>query len=691
LKKILIILSLATALPTLMLVWLAIRAHTDETARLKSTAKTWELGQGSLRFDRQSSVTQPLNLSPEIADRAVPTNQWWSSLLTGNWPETLVNLPFSTQVNKNGFSTGVPVPVATADRIQATFTPDITLRSTGGTNLRGVRITGYDIVSVSFDVLRTDGQVAYSARLVKGVPFVYLTYRDSVELSSSTALEIRRLSDGRSAIGTTVGGRQYAAYIDSNIELKTAGPAKVLIANPAHEAHITLAAIPSGGVAGLLDQFDSASSSAITGASVEHATIAQTVKSTISWHTKEDVPQLYYALPHQTGAAEGATALATLNTIRGQAKLLRGNVLTYHTPLPQAPEMKLPSNDTFFQRDKLEQYLTQTVAALPDSAGASYNGGKELFRLANLLKVAKTANSATAAVLQQRLKHELEDWLSYKPGETSKYFAYDAKMRGIVAITPEFGSEKYNDHHFHYGYMIYAAGILAGYDPAFLTNYGPAVDRLVDDIADTSDNNPHAPYLREFDVYEGHSWADGLDHFADGNNQESSSEAVNAWYAVYLWGKVSQQSQTTAAGQWLYANEAKAALSYNYNSKQNPWPTAYKHHQISMLWGAKAEWATWFSDRPEAKHGITLLPLSAGSVYLNNGANLADDLAALTAELGGAAPSSWADPLGMAEAMTNPARAKQAFNPTGTLDNSNSLPYYYFWVAWWSQHPGGAS
>lgn len=60
------------------------------------------------------------------------------------------------------------------------------------------------------------------------------------------------------------------------------------------------------------------------------------------------------------------------------------------------------------------------------------------------------------------------------------------------------------------------------------------------------------PFLRNFDIYEGHSWASGVANYefdengemvdkkgglSGGNNQESSSESVNAWSSLILWGE----------------------------------------------------------------------------------------------------------------------------------------------------------
>lgn len=62
------------------------------------------------------------------------------------------------------------------------------------------------------------------------------------------------------------------------------------------------------------------------------------------------------------------------------------------------------------------------------------------------------------------------------------------------------------------------------------------VDLLIRDIASTDRSDPLFPYLRCFDKYAGHSWASAEANFADGNNQESSSESLNAWYGLILWG-----------------------------------------------------------------------------------------------------------------------------------------------------------
>ena len=76
----------------------------------------------------------------------------------------------------------------------------------------------------------------------------------------------------------------------------------------------------------------------------------------------------------------------------------------------------------------------------------------------------------------------------------------------------------------------------------------------------THDDQLHA--LDNFDPYAGHSWASGHGAFAAGQNQESSSEAINFASAVLQWGEVTGRSATRDLGTYLYATEVAATEQY---------------------------------------------------------------------------------------------------------------------------------
>lgn len=88
----------------------------------------------------------------------------------------------------------------------------------------------------------------------------------------------------------------------------------------------------------------------------------------------------------------------------------------------------------------------------------------------------------------------------------------------------DFSQSLYNDHHFQYGYFIYAIAALGRSDPQWLADHrGPVLD-LVRDYASPGAGDPYFPFARYKDFYLGHSWAGGLFTFEEGKNQVGARE-----------------------------------------------------------------------------------------------------------------------------------------------------------------------
>ena len=66
---------------------------------------------------------------------------------------------------------------------------------------------------------------------------------------------------------------------------------------------------------------------------------------------------------------------------------------------------------------------------------------------------------------------------------------YDKTWGGIVTKdglndqNADFGNGWYNDHTYHYGYLIYAAAVLIKFQPTFHNTYKKQLEYLVEDIA----------------------------------------------------------------------------------------------------------------------------------------------------------------------------------------------------------------
>lgn len=156
----------------------------------------------------------------------------------------------------------------------------------------------------------------------------------------------------------------------------------------------------------------------------------------------------------------------------------------------------------------------------------------------------------------------MEGWLG---GTNGNNLLYESSWGGLVSTCGlqddgcDFGNGLYNDHHFHYGYHIYTAAVLARSDPEWGREWEERVLHMISDIAEPSRASPYYPFSRYKDWYAGHGWASGIYAFADGKNQESTSESVMAWYAIYLWGLASENNRLKDLGRLMTALEIRSA------------------------------------------------------------------------------------------------------------------------------------
>ena len=303
-----------------------------------------------------------------------------------------------------------------------------------------------------------------------------------------------------------------------------------------------------------------------------------------------------------------------------------------------------------------------------------------LYRAANLMTLAEQLGvTDVAATLRTGLTAELTKWFDPKGCDTNatKCFVYDDGIKSIIGLEASFGSDELNDHHFHYGYLLYAAAVVAKNDPALADKFAPVADLLVADIA-SSDATAEFPQYRNFDPYSGHAWASGSSPFADGNNQESSSESVSAWNALAMWEKVRGNTDMYDQAVWMMSTEANSAKLYWTNADFSEFP-AFTHKIAALNWGGKRDYATWFSPEPGAMLGIQLIPMGSYSTYL------AGDVDRIKANLAEGAPGGYGAQFGeyMVQylALADPAAAReQLANLPAEIDNGTTKSYVMAFV-----------
>ncbi|KAJ0551265.1 putative glucan endo-1,3-beta-D-glucosidase [Helianthus annuus] len=270
------------------------------------------------------------------------------------------------------------------------------------------------------------------------------------------------------------------------------------------------------------------------------------------------------------------------------------------------------------------------IAVLPNSDSgldssaiettSSYFYGKLVARAARFALIAEEIGYLEVIPkVRKYLKETIEPWLDGTFG--SNGFLYDRVWGGLVTkqgatdTGADFGFGIYNDHHFHIGYFLYGIAVLAKIDPIWGLKYRPQAYSLMADFM-TLGKGPNAKYtrLRCFDLWKLHSWASGLTEFTDGRNQESTSEAVNAYYSAALMGLAYGDAHLVALGSLLTSMEIHASQTW-WHVKETD--TIYaadftrENRVVGVLWANKRDSGLWFApaEWKECRLGIQVLPL----------------------------------------------------------------------------------
>jgi endoglucanase Acf2 len=622
----------------------------------------------------------PAQAGAGLAGQALPTNQWWTSALTGPASQRIWAHPLALQVTGAGIEVSAAAPVASANAIITSFLPAITV----GGSISALRVVGYGAFHV---VLRAElsGGGTVEATLVQGSPLLYLRF-EGVTPSLAGKGDVRPAGGGDAAtVHLDVAGQRWDLLAEAGARWHQNG-GRFTVSGAAH-GRIAVARVPDG--------VDSAAwNAAIAGSAADPvvATTARmtydpvtgTVTQTLATQRASGRPGVWALLPHQRAGlvrdngprdigGSYPDALGPLSLVDAAAVLVR-------VPMPgllsTAPAVALSPAARAAVLADLDRDLAD-----PPGAGGSYFGLKELGRLATIAEVAGAIGAgAQRRSALARLRPQLVDWLTYSGGDDPHYFAYDRSWGGLIAVPAEFGSSDYNDHHFQYGYLVRAAAVLAAADPAFLRDYGPVVDLVVRDYSGVLSGGGPAgfPPFRVFNAYLGHSAASGFAPFADGNDQESSSEAVAAWEAVVRWGLVRGSTDLVTYGVTHYALESATARVY-WLGEGLARPPGYRHAGAGVVWDAKVDYATFFDPRPESVQGIQLLPVTFGSLYRADPRSAAARAAELERAVGGP-PRIWGDLFAADVALADPAAARRRLTGGTPRESSTSRALVRYWV-----------
>ncbi len=649
--------------------------------------------------DVQSQIYKTANVTGKM-----PTNDWWSSLAWTPYSNGQYPHPLAMKHQSDGMRIFNP-----SDRITANTAcicgwmndiHDFTIGNSGSATFPDAKVDNFSDWFVS--ALYQNGGSSIKASYGHGSPYVYFTYTGgNPVLKFYTPPTVWSGNANSAVLGVTIEGAHYALFGPTGSTWSGIGTNN-LTNNLNGKNYFSIAALPDHSPA-TLTKFQQYAYSHVTDTKMNYAynssnsNVTTTYTYTTTAKEGSQTGTIFALYPHQWKNTSQSLLSYTYNSVRGAMKTAVGTSFTttmkFTGVLPA-----LPDKGTY-NKTTLGGYINEEEALTYTGGNDTYWLGKRLGKLATLAPIADQVGDATAsAQFRNEIKSRLQNYLKASDSsgnlKSSNLFYYNSNWGSLIGYPASFGSDsELNDHHFHYGYYIKAAAEIARTDKTWAASWGPMVELLIRDMASWDRNDPMFPYLRNFDPYAGHSWAAGHAKFDDGNNNESSSEAMNAWTGLILWGEATGNTTIRDLGIYLYTTEMNAINDYWFDVQDNTHPAGYTPSVVTMVWGGKGANGTWFTANPEQVHGINWLPITAGSLYLTHYPNYANkNYAALVSENGGTNWDAWRDLVWMYRAISNPADAKNQFNAgigsmatgaaegAGGPETGNSKANAYHWI-----------
>lgn len=631
-----------------------------------------------------------------MRQRAAPTNQWYSSLIFSEQPENIFAQPLSFRPMPDGLEVALPTKqVVPTERLDVEIHyPHRDALSFSPTAFEPGRALLAGATDWAIELTMGRGQDRFDATLAHGSPYAWLRLgRGDLRVRLPGAGERLPASDPRVLV-LRVQGSAYALFGPTGVQWEAVSPTEWLARLPQGKGYLAVAGLPD-------------ETPATLELLLRHA-YAAVVDTRVDWQVDRATGEVRTTFTASTEALEGSETTPLLglyphhwhgnasvqgrlgpayDTVRGKIKLLAAKSFqttaryTGFVPFwPAIPESHPRMREL---RDVMKTDIRNARRMLLVEGEGPYWQGKGLQRLVKMLDVYEQQGD-TAAVkrLLGLLKTRVEEWFSGT--DRRRYFHYDKAMGTVVAYPEEyFAVVQMNDHHFHYGYWIRAVAEIALRDPAWAArgSWGDMVDLLIKDIAFPERGSAEFPFLRNFDPYEGHSWASGIGLGEHGNNQESSSEALNAWAGLILWGEVQGDAALRDLGIWLLVTETEAVKHYWFDLYGQVFSPEYRNVDVSMVFGAKYAHNTWWIDDPRQITGINLLPMTTVSTYFaSHPEYILKNLQALQEEQKVWAgrgkrvkpPDIWQDIFAKYMALADPAAALQAWDRWGAVELGDS-------------------
>ncbi|GAB5372651.1 hypothetical protein AAMO2058_001683200 [Amorphochlora amoebiformis] len=729
----------------------------SHTKAKSKTLLNFSVAMGEM-FETGKHPLKPKNTRMSRSQAAFPTNIWWQNLLLeGNAP--VIPLPYAVRALPEEIQICYPERLVNPTNLSviAGFNPDISLSV--GTSGDSPVVTGYDDLSVTFEY---PGKM--KVPLVRGNPFITFSITKGRPVISTgrvmiKSLEIpeipspKTLPEGFSVHQILLGnGQNWLIYarpalpiewtntthlqLDPNIKEYTGDIRIGMLScgapsmpwNPSKFTVCESDAIKE--IIPMLDRYP------VGGNVIIKKSSGDTAEIRYKWETRgtQDQPFLTSILPHHVLMLPQGQAMTLrkptmvintwqthLNheTIKGPitpVKIVGDATLRFSLDLPKAAfydDVDDTSPHNLQNLSVPQIYVNGLIDALKsdinrngtEKTDDTYHFGKAMARLARLALIAnRLGDQKSVHQAMDVIEGKITSWL--QGDHINNTMLYDEVWGGIVVKKGfkepiwDYGNAYYNDHHYHYGYIIYALAVWKYLRPDTSKVLGGKFERyareFVADIA-SEKRGLRFPKARHKDFFDGHSWASGLFKMMDGREQESCSEAVHAYYAVSLMGRVLKDPKMETTGRVLCGMEIQAARTYyqipglaieTYPSlfPGGLYPPIFSRSaMVGVMGGNMASHTTWFGSNVEFVHGIQMIPFSPVTPDLLPTTFVQREFGQLAASLVRTDPKimpSWEGYVRMAQAIIDPKGALwglQTLDPA-QFDDGNSYTNALFWI-----------
>ncbi|KAL3664655.1 hypothetical protein V7S43_010404 [Phytophthora oleae] len=595
-----------------------------------------------------------VNVAEDLLGKPLPTNKWWGNLIhtTAEEMNTKANPgwsnPYALKLPKEApygiqacYSYNYRQLSALTDGVAEfylhDFVNDMTLSAT---EFAGEAKPIYEVYSISdFGInVRTcleNKEQCMDSALVHGMAFITATYdRLTARIESEYTMEIVDKSVPGKYIVELGGNQTWVVYTGKNGTFALDESKKALVSSELFSGTVRIAILPSSEDTNVYDKYRTCH---VRGGNVS---IESRTEYSLKWETVgascKTHGLLHFALPHHLPALKGAIttknpkAIVLNSATRGK---MVGQVAKTGEWVLSEPEDDLEVD--FYPTTKPSAQLISKLGLLKtlqaDIAGewrlnktSWYFNGKQYQKYASLCLLAadasivgknkqllKTCLTKLEKLLVPFLDNTLEPPLNY---ETSYGGLVSSQSFTVKDVNADFGNSVYNDHHYHYGYWVTASAMLKSLHPKWkrMKELDAMIWMMLRDVANPSAEDTFFPKFRHFSFYLGHSYSHGVTPMADGKDEESTSEDVNFYYGMKLWGQVSNNKAVEDLGSLMLRLNARAICTYFLMTSDNTiHPKEFvPNHVTGIFFDNKAAYATWFSAEKYAIHGIQMIPVS---------------------------------------------------------------------------------